>query len=34
MLEPLQNQVVQTLSKNYKDLEFIELMRDIVSESI
>ena len=34
MLEPLQNQVVQTLSKNYKDLEFIELMRDIVSDSI
>jgi len=34
MLEPLQSQVVQTLSKDYKDHEFVELMREITSVSI
>ena len=34
MLEPLQSQIVQTLSKDYKDHEFVELMREITSESI
>ena len=34
MLEPIENQVFQVLSKGYEDYEFVELMREIVSNSI
>jgi hypothetical protein len=34
MLEPLQNQIVETLSKEYDDKEFIKLMREIVLKNI
>ena len=34
MLEPLQDQVAETLNKDYKDNDFINQMREVVSESI
>ena len=34
MLKPIQSQVIQAIDKDYKDDEFVELMREIVSESI
>lgn len=34
MLEPIQDEVAQTLSKEYEDKEFIDLMRKTVSETI
>jgi hypothetical protein len=34
MLEPIENQVFQVLSKGYEDYEFVELMREIVLNSI
>lgn len=34
MLEPLQEKVVETLSKQYEDKEFIDLIREIILENI